>query len=759
MKTSYHGAENKAAYQQAVKAAVAEVAFNRSDLTGRAAGREVSSILAAQGITLSDRSCNDKVKAARETNVVVTPQPPGGTYVSTSIERRIAEAVAQLRDKEYPVFPEDIKAWCKKEVEGTVWHKNFLDENGNERAGAYDGWYKGFLNRQEFVTGTMRPLEISRKEWFTAENLATYYRVAKPQLVKAGVAEPNPNYDPNARYSEEIIITRPERICSYDETKLELDCTQGGKGKKDRLVRAGPEDNGQCVVTKSSKCASVACGRLGDGRALPPYIVFASGEEFDPCWTIDEAEEDILDKDGKPLQWRYASNPKGSVNEAFCVDYLENVIHPALGYPKPRDKHPGQQGVVVCDGVGTHCGLTVVEKALELGLEILLRVPNLSWVLQGEDTVNFAKLKARWRREKHEMFRRLNEHRRTDKASYVALGYEHMMRMFRVAFREAFPRASNLEGWALEGIIPFTKHQLWRKIEADESAAAKSSQVSTRASHVSLGPASRGPGASNSPTDDAQQSAPVAPASMHHRLAELTDDLKGHLTYAEQVQPPSGQIDQEELLQQNLMMRQALLAMGGFIKDNHVAPQQQQQQQPGNVRVTARNIYDKAGSLTGPEAMQMLREKEEKKKAEEAQKAANRESRERKQTLQLSKSISKGSELLTALATGERVLGGLNKPELKALLLNANPSASIPDSELKESLKAKAEALETVQESLRRRREALAAARHAAATAAAAAPLLPPQPQNPAENVNRLSVGSNETVSPAQAAGIVVAGA
>ena len=28
-------------------------------------------------------------------------------------------------------------------------------------------------------------------------------------------------------------------------------------------------------------------------------------------------------------------------------------------------------------------------KAIELGMEILLRVPHLSFVLQGEDTVNF----------------------------------------------------------------------------------------------------------------------------------------------------------------------------------------------------------------------------------------------------------------------------------------------------------------------------------------------------------------------------------
>jgi hypothetical protein len=45
--------------------------------------------------------------------------------------------------------------------------------------------------------------------------------------------------------------------------------------------------------------------------------------------------------------------------------------------------------VIICDGVGTHLGYHVVKKAIELGIEILLRVPHLSFVLQGEDTVNF----------------------------------------------------------------------------------------------------------------------------------------------------------------------------------------------------------------------------------------------------------------------------------------------------------------------------------------------------------------------------------
>ena len=38
---------------------------------------------------------------------------------------------------------------------------------------------------------------------------------------------------------------------------------------------------------------------------------------------------------------------------------------------------------------GTYLGYHVVKKTVALGMEILLRVPHVSFVLQGEDTVNF----------------------------------------------------------------------------------------------------------------------------------------------------------------------------------------------------------------------------------------------------------------------------------------------------------------------------------------------------------------------------------
>jgi hypothetical protein len=169
---------------------------------------------------------------------------------------------------------------------------------------------------------------------------------------------------------------------------MELDCTSTSNGM-DRIIKAGGWDDGTVLVTNSSKSASAGCGRLGDGRSLPVYIIFSSGESFEPAWAPRIVSDCIFDKEGKGLPWRYSSNAKGSVNEDLCKLYIEEMVCPTLGYPKPRDTDPGNQGVIICDGVETHLSYAIVERAVKLGLEIMLRVPHLSKVLQEEDTVNF----------------------------------------------------------------------------------------------------------------------------------------------------------------------------------------------------------------------------------------------------------------------------------------------------------------------------------------------------------------------------------
>jgi hypothetical protein len=83
-------------------------------------------------------------------------------------------------------------------------------------------------------------------------------------MVRASVAEVNPNYDPTVEGSEPICITHPELIASFDETKVNLDNTEASKSMTDRGVRAGIDDDGECIVTKSSSCATAVCGRLGN---------------------------------------------------------------------------------------------------------------------------------------------------------------------------------------------------------------------------------------------------------------------------------------------------------------------------------------------------------------------------------------------------------------------------------------------------------------------------------------------------------------
>ncbi len=86
----------------------------------------------------------------------------------------------------------------------------------------------------KFTTGTLMPLDQTSKEWFTEEYLASYFEVARDELLNFGAAIVNPDFEPDVPYSQEIHITRPELIYSHDETRLELECTRSllkGRGR------------------------------------------------------------------------------------------------------------------------------------------------------------------------------------------------------------------------------------------------------------------------------------------------------------------------------------------------------------------------------------------------------------------------------------------------------------------------------------------------------------------------------------------------
>ena len=61
------------------------------------------------------------------------------------------------------------------------------------------------------------------------------------------------------------------------------------------------------------------------------------------------------------------------------------------------------------------------------------------------------------------MFREINNDGYT--INFKSLGYEHFMKCFKPAWDIAFTKDLNMAGWRVEGMIPFTRQALWRKVE------------------------------------------------------------------------------------------------------------------------------------------------------------------------------------------------------------------------------------------------------------------------------------------------------
>jgi hypothetical protein len=96
-------------------------------------------------------------------------------------------------------------------------------------------------------------------------------------------------------------------------------------------------DYGECIVTKSSACATAVCGCLGNREVLHVYTVFGSGKTYHPGWA-PHIDSNLNDMDGHPISWRYASTEKGILNEEGALDFLKSVLHPALGSPPVTPK-------------------------------------------------------------------------------------------------------------------------------------------------------------------------------------------------------------------------------------------------------------------------------------------------------------------------------------------------------------------------------------------------------------------------------------
>jgi hypothetical protein len=117
---------------------------------------------------------------------------------------------------------------------------------------------------------------------------------------------------------------------------------------------------------------------------------------------------------------------------------------------------------------------------------------------------------AHWRNHKTRIFREINND--GYKTTFEAPGYEHFMKCFKPAWGIAFTKDLNMIGWRVEGMIPFTRHALWRKVE---ECRLMDNSFSLSASLGSLPHSLPSSPLDPSPSpDDLQATPPLAPSAI-----------------------------------------------------------------------------------------------------------------------------------------------------------------------------------------------------------------------------------------------------
>ena len=106
----------------------------------------------------------------------------GGRFFSVEFEEGLADLVRYYRSHFAPVFKSQVIEWAMAEL-----GRNGLKDGVRKRMST--GWYYGWLKRVNMDTATEKPLEISRLEWATSDNLKIYFDNVKGVLLAAGVAE------------------------------------------------------------------------------------------------------------------------------------------------------------------------------------------------------------------------------------------------------------------------------------------------------------------------------------------------------------------------------------------------------------------------------------------------------------------------------------------------------------------------------------------------------------------------------------------
>ena len=133
---------------------------------------------------------------------------------------------------------------------------------------------------------------------------------------------------------------------------------------------------------------------IGGREKLPEsfeHINLVSGErQVTEETEVDEEEfpvpPNIYDDDERLLPTVWVANKKGSMTGEFMMEWAMRCLLPSMQSYGLSAERPG---ILLYDGVQVHLNFEFLTSMKEHNVHVFLRVPNMSNLIQGEDTVVF----------------------------------------------------------------------------------------------------------------------------------------------------------------------------------------------------------------------------------------------------------------------------------------------------------------------------------------------------------------------------------
>ena len=244
---------------------------------------------------------------------------------------------------------------------------------------------------------------MDSEKWTTPKNVGNHYQILEQTFFYSGFAFKNATYSADEHLSESIKfhLSTLGRTVSFDETRFQLDMTEGDKNTSTTIAKE-LSDKGQTHALRAGDSAIVVGGSVTNGFAPPAHIIVAV-ERIQVTWTRIAPNSDIVDvsKDlplmsAAPLPCSTTGTMK---HDDGAIQYLKLNILPSF---------QGSHAVSLSNSIVLICGVHASNMTYvflifchQMSVVLVLRPLYTIAAWQGGDRRNFRLVKGGWRVARH----------------------------------------------------------------------------------------------------------------------------------------------------------------------------------------------------------------------------------------------------------------------------------------------------------------------------------------------------------------------